>query len=113
MSAPSEKSEAFREWYNFEYSEIVAATRNFSQENVLGKGGCSTVYKGSLTNGTVVAVKLISGSFGGSVSNGFVTRPTVLSVWMEQFRSFRVSNNYTVQKKLGTCEHLLYCSDRS
>jgi hypothetical protein len=87
LSAPSEKSEAFREWYNFEYSEIVAATRNFSQENVLGKGGCSTVYKGTLTNGTVVAVKLISGSFGGSVSNGSVMRPTLLPVWMEPVES--------------------------
>ncbi|KAM7484729.1 hypothetical protein LguiA_000738 [Lonicera macranthoides] len=32
-------------------------TNNFSQENILGKGGFGTVYKGELRNGTKIAVK--------------------------------------------------------
>ncbi|KAJ0794644.1 putative protein kinase RLK-Pelle-CR4L family [Helianthus annuus] len=41
----------------FEISEILTATRNFHQSLEVGKGGNATVYKGTLPNGTLVAVK--------------------------------------------------------
>ncbi|WCJ23639.1 Protein kinase superfamily protein [Euphorbia peplus] len=50
-------------WRNFSLSEIVAATDNFSQENLIGEGGYAEVYRGELTDGQIVAIKrLIRGS---------------------------------------------------
>ncbi|XP_065878458.1 L-type lectin-domain containing receptor kinase VII.1 [Euphorbia lathyris] len=42
------------------YTEIEAATRGFSEENVIGIGGNGKVYKGVLPGGAEVAVKRIS-----------------------------------------------------
>ncbi|KAL8167643.1 hypothetical protein V2J09_009142 [Rumex salicifolius] len=44
-------------WRNFEYAELASATDNFSPERKIGKGGHAEVYKGSLGDGTIVAVK--------------------------------------------------------
>ncbi|KAL9245611.1 hypothetical protein vseg_019240 [Gypsophila vaccaria] len=52
MSKPS--------WRNFGYSELVAATDNFSSERLLGKGGHAEVYKGCLPDGSLVAVKRLT-----------------------------------------------------
>ncbi|XP_076887799.1 cysteine-rich receptor-like protein kinase 42 [Bidens hawaiensis] len=42
-------------YYN--YKDLRSATNNFSQENVLGKGGFGEVYKATLDNNITVAVK--------------------------------------------------------
>ncbi|XP_019439539.1 PREDICTED: cysteine-rich receptor-like protein kinase 2 [Lupinus angustifolius] len=42
---------------NYKYRDLKAATKNFSDENKLGEGGFGDVYKGTLKNGKVVAVK--------------------------------------------------------
>ncbi|KAF8020193.1 hypothetical protein BT93_G0785 [Corymbia citriodora subsp. variegata] len=44
----------------FEYGEVLKITRNFGQ--VIGKGGFGKVYLGTLDNGTIVAVKMLSES---------------------------------------------------
>ncbi|KAK6932442.1 S-locus glycoprotein domain [Dillenia turbinata] len=44
--------------YNF--STLVAATNNFASENMVGRGGFGSVYKGQLTNGVEIAIKRLS-----------------------------------------------------
>lgn len=47
-------------WNEFSFSELQAATNNFSQENLIGEGGCAEVFKGCLRNGQLVAVKRLN-----------------------------------------------------
>ncbi|XP_050226976.1 probable LRR receptor-like serine/threonine-protein kinase At1g07650 isoform X2 [Mercurialis annua] len=44
----------------FALRQIKAATKNFDPENKLGEGGFGSVYKGLLSDGTVIAVKQLS-----------------------------------------------------
>ncbi|XP_010448745.1 PREDICTED: cysteine-rich receptor-like protein kinase 15 isoform X2 [Camelina sativa] len=46
------------------YKIIQAATNNFSENNKIGQGGFGEVFKGTLSNGTDVAVKRLSKSSG-------------------------------------------------
>ncbi|KAL3747387.1 hypothetical protein ACJRO7_016207 [Eucalyptus globulus] len=42
------------------YRELCLATNNFSESNLLGAGSFSSVYKGTLANGTNIAVKVLN-----------------------------------------------------
>ncbi|KAK3439106.1 hypothetical protein EUGRSUZ_C03748, partial [Eucalyptus grandis] len=42
------------------YRELCLATNNFSESNLLGVGSFSSVYKGTLANGTDIAVKVLN-----------------------------------------------------
>ncbi|KAG2395179.1 Receptor-like cytosolic serine/threonine-protein [Vigna angularis] len=45
---------------NFSLSDLRNATNNFSNENIIGRGGYAYVYKGSLQDGQLIAVKQLS-----------------------------------------------------
>ncbi|CAL4946301.1 unnamed protein product [Urochloa decumbens] len=47
-----------KESMKFPFSEIQAATSDFSNENLLGEGGFGHVYKGQLKDGQIIAAKL-------------------------------------------------------
>ncbi|MED6118671.1 hypothetical protein PIB30_005144 [Stylosanthes scabra] len=44
----------------YRYKDLKTATKNFSDENKLGEGGFGDVYKGTLKNGKIVAVKKLA-----------------------------------------------------
>lgn len=44
--------------------ELLKATDNFSQANIIGCGGFGLVYKATLANGTTLAIKKLSGDLG-------------------------------------------------
>ncbi|KAF8690581.1 hypothetical protein HU200_040948 [Digitaria exilis] len=46
----------------FSYAELKLATDNFSPQNLLGKGGYGPVYKGTLADGRMIAVKHLAQS---------------------------------------------------
>ncbi|XP_062100360.1 probable LRR receptor-like serine/threonine-protein kinase At1g56140 [Humulus lupulus] len=46
--------------FTFSYAELKTATNNFDSANKLGKGGFGPIYKGSLEDGRVIAVKQLS-----------------------------------------------------
>ncbi|CAI9111441.1 OLC1v1011662C1 [Oldenlandia corymbosa var. corymbosa] len=47
-------------WRNFSFEELSQATDNFTPDKLIGKGGHAEVYKGSLPDGQIVAVKKIT-----------------------------------------------------
>ncbi|XP_058082923.1 receptor-like cytosolic serine/threonine-protein kinase RBK2 isoform X1 [Magnolia sinica] len=47
-------------WKNFTMDELRSATKNFSSDNLIGKGGYGDVYKGRLKDGQLVAIKRLS-----------------------------------------------------
>ncbi|KAL8150034.1 putative serine/threonine-protein kinase PBL21 [Apium graveolens] len=53
----NEKENNANEAWSFKYSELVAATQNFREDNLVGEGGFGGVYKGLLNSGQVVAIK--------------------------------------------------------
>ena len=56
----------------FTYQGLVDATRNFSEDVVLGRGACGTVYKAEMSDGEMIAVKkLNSRGEGASSDNSF------------------------------------------
>lgn len=61
---PYDSSTPLVKLHRFSYKELKSATEGFSDSTSIGKGGSGTVYKGTLKDGKLVAVKLLdSGSF--------------------------------------------------
>ncbi|CAL4982937.1 unnamed protein product [Urochloa decumbens] len=56
----------------FTLSELKKATRNFSKDNVVGRGGFARVYRGVLPGGELVAVKKLTAAEGGGRVEGFL-----------------------------------------
>ncbi|XP_061337423.1 cold-responsive protein kinase 1-like [Gastrolobium bilobum] len=62
---------------NYKYNDLKAATKNFSDQNKLGEGGFGDVYKGTLKNGKVVAVKKLL--LGKSMEDDFESEVKLIS----------------------------------
>ena len=50
----------FDEYPVISHHELVRATSNFNEANLLGRGGFGSVFKGWLDNGTAIAVKVLN-----------------------------------------------------
>ncbi|KNA12676.1 hypothetical protein SOVF_123750 isoform A [Spinacia oleracea] len=65
-SAPKELEGLYEKYSSmcrlFKYEELQSATSNFKPENLIGKGGSSWVYRGSLSEGKELAVKILKPS---------------------------------------------------
>ncbi|XP_043698441.1 probable receptor-like protein kinase At1g11050 [Telopea speciosissima] len=59
-SKPRLRRNNFSVW--FKIADLEKATNYFSEKNLIGKGGCGVVYRGTLSDGTPVAVKKITES---------------------------------------------------
>ncbi|KAL3830845.1 hypothetical protein ACJIZ3_019647 [Penstemon smallii] len=63
----------------FNYQDLVVATRNFSDTAIVGKGACGTVYKATMSDGEILAVKkLKSRGEGASTDNSFCAEISTL-----------------------------------
>eukprot|EP00897_Mesotaenium_endlicherianum_P004764 jgi/Mesen1/4315/ME000022S03607 len=64
MGMGSHAASSSSSWLPFLFTQLVAATDNFSEENLIGRGGCSRVYRGSLPDGRAIAVKRLCNKSG-------------------------------------------------
>lgn len=59
--APSTPPSAVQQnWRCFSFEELAFATNDFNRENMVGKGGHAEVYKGTLLDGQLVAIKRLT-----------------------------------------------------
>ncbi|KAI5072505.1 hypothetical protein GOP47_0012611, partial [Adiantum capillus-veneris] len=78
-ASPSKSPQKFRGGQPFTLAELSKATRNFSPTCKIGQGGFSAVYKGRLSDGTVVAIKRAKKKvYDPRVSNEFETEVQML-----------------------------------
>ncbi|KAI7727711.1 hypothetical protein M8C21_008343 [Ambrosia artemisiifolia] len=64
----------------FQFRELQIATHNFSHKNLLGKGGFGHVYKGTLYDGTLVAVKRLKDGGAAGGERQFQTEVEMISL---------------------------------
>nr|KYP76042.1 Cysteine-rich receptor-like protein kinase 2 [Cajanus cajan] len=63
----------------YKYSDLKAATKNFSEKNKLGEGGFGAVYKGTMKNGKIVAVKKLISRKSNKIDDEFESEVTLIS----------------------------------
>ena len=68
----------------FQFRELQVATSNFASKNIVGKGGFRIVYRGFLSDGTVVVVKRLKdgNAVGGEIQ--FQTEVEMISLAIHQ-----------------------------
>ncbi|GAV63226.1 Pkinase_Tyr domain-containing protein [Cephalotus follicularis] len=64
---------------NFTLHQLQAATNNFSQDNVIGEGGYAKVYKGSLADGRLVAIKRLNKGTVDEITAGFLSELGIIA----------------------------------
>ncbi|KAF7130409.1 hypothetical protein RHSIM_Rhsim10G0182200 [Rhododendron simsii] len=90
----------------FSYKDLKSATNNFSNETKLGEGGFGDVYKGTLKNGNIVAVKkLVMGTSGAKAD--FATEVKLIS---EMRGTLNWNQRFSII--FGTARGLAYLHDQ-
>ncbi|XP_074267428.1 putative cysteine-rich receptor-like protein kinase 39 [Silene latifolia] len=67
------------EFKQYDFNTLKIATRDFSDETMLGEGGFGKVYKGTLENGDQIAIKRLSNGTTGQGTKEFMTESRVLA----------------------------------
>ncbi|KAL8482269.1 hypothetical protein ACS0TY_028431 [Phlomoides rotata] len=75
---PDDDSKLGVDWRVISYRELVQGTSGFSETNLLGRGGYGSVYKGTLSDGLDVAVKVFNLELEGA-GQSFDTETEILS----------------------------------
>ncbi|KAL8482306.1 hypothetical protein ACS0TY_028466 [Phlomoides rotata] len=75
---PDDDSKLGVDWRVISYRELVQGTSGFSEMNLLGRGGYGSVYKGTLSDGLDVAVKVFNLELEGA-GKSFDTETEILS----------------------------------
>ncbi|WJX13159.1 non-specific serine/threonine protein kinase [Trifolium repens] len=63
----------------FSLSDLRNATDNFNQENIIGRGGFSEVYKGSLQDGQLIAIKKMTTGSTDEKTAGFLSELGIIA----------------------------------
>ncbi|TYI57742.1 hypothetical protein E1A91_D11G303000v1 [Gossypium mustelinum] len=64
---------------NFSLSRLRAATDNFNQENIIGRGGYAEVYKGRLKDGKLIAIKRLTKGAPDERTAGFLSELGIIA----------------------------------
>ncbi|XP_050381229.1 receptor-like cytosolic serine/threonine-protein kinase RBK2 [Argentina anserina] len=64
---------------SFSFSALQTATNNFSNENIIGKGGYSEVYRGTLKDGQLVAIKRLTNGTSDEKTAGFLSELGIIA----------------------------------
>ncbi|KAL8482267.1 hypothetical protein ACS0TY_028429 [Phlomoides rotata] len=78
VQSPDDDSKLGVDWRVISYRELVQGTNGFSETNLLGRGGYGSVYKGTLSDGLDVAVKVFNLELEGA-GRSFDTETEILS----------------------------------
>ncbi|KAJ3694562.1 hypothetical protein LUZ60_010042 [Juncus effusus] len=78
-SSPSLTSMSNFSSSQFTFEELSKSTDNFSSRNLLGEGGFGWVYKGELSDGKIVAIKMLKGGKDLGAENEFKAETAVIS----------------------------------
>ncbi|XAR57152.1 Non-specific serine/threonine protein kinase [Bertholletia excelsa] len=65
-------------WKNFSLKELETATGNFSHENLIGQGGYAEVYKGTLPDGQLIAIKRLTRGTTEEMTSDFLSELGIL-----------------------------------
>ncbi|KAH7405056.1 hypothetical protein KP509_15G055100 [Ceratopteris richardii] len=63
----------------YQHADLEKSTDHFSKDNMIGKGGCSQVYRGVLPNARIVAIKCFDIAAASTAQNEFLTELEIVS----------------------------------